>query len=140
MQSIRWTSLPAALMVLALPICVSLTRAESHGAVGNGTGSRYLDVVRRAGDALLKNGRDTYGEVQSGIILSNLDPGNGRPREGRDADGYRPQWGMGYGVNTSAMFATRCCTYAETTILTMLALHEHFAGLNPEVPVSDITR
>ena len=39
----------------------------------------YLEVVRRSADALLENGRDTYGTRHSGLILSLLRRKDGRP-------------------------------------------------------------
>ncbi|MCA9063033.1 MAG: hypothetical protein KDA96_08240 [Planctomycetaceae bacterium] len=43
------------------------------------SGSRFLTVVRRAVDVILENGRDTYGDQHSEMIISVLDRKNGRP-------------------------------------------------------------
>lgn len=41
--------------------------------------SRFLNVVRRTVDVILENGRDTYGDQHSEMIISVLDRKNGKP-------------------------------------------------------------
>ncbi|MEZ5945038.1 MAG: hypothetical protein R3C18_26935 [Planctomycetaceae bacterium] len=45
----------------------------------SGSESPYLTVVRRTVDVILENGRDTYGDQHSEMIISVLDRRNGKP-------------------------------------------------------------
>ncbi len=47
------------------------------------------------------------------ICYAHTDSGNPRPLERKKSDGYSPAWGMGYGINTTAMFALLCHTRQE---------------------------
>ncbi|MCB1086699.1 MAG: hypothetical protein KDM63_06615 [Verrucomicrobiae bacterium] len=65
------------LLVQSAMACLAIFWVGSR--VGAASDDRYLAVVRRALDAILENGRDTYGEERSGMILSVLDRSTGKP-------------------------------------------------------------
>lgn len=56
--------------------CITLVFASFTSADDD---SKYLAVVKRASDVILENGRDSYGEQKSGMILSVLDRSTGKP-------------------------------------------------------------
>ncbi|MFA8020255.1 hypothetical protein [Bremerella cremea] len=59
---------------LALNVSHAVSAAEPASS-----DTKYLEVVRNTVDKILENGRDTYGEQQSGMILSVLDRKTGKP-------------------------------------------------------------
>lgn len=73
---------PAIVGVIAAAGIMSLCLASQ--ARGEDVPS-YLDIVRRYADAMIERGRDTYGPVHSGLILSALDRMTLRPLTTRPA-------------------------------------------------------
>ncbi len=63
---------------LAADLLIEKLTAGAGGAHTE-SNAKYLDVVRRTADVILENGRDTYGEQKSGMILSLLDRKTARP-------------------------------------------------------------
>jgi hypothetical protein len=61
---------PTIIVVLAAMGIMSLSLAtQARGAEAQS----YLDVVRKYADTIIEKGRDTYGPIHSGLILSALD-------------------------------------------------------------------
>ena len=65
------------LLVLIVALLISPpTHTLADASAGK---SRFLNVVRRTVDVILENGRDTYGDQHSEMIISVLDRKNGKP-------------------------------------------------------------
>jgi len=83
-----------------MPACVCYAGGAPGGPV-------YLDVVRRYADTLLDKCRDTYGPIQSGLILSGFDRTAMKPLTTRPApsagirrgDRSGPAWAPMTGAN-----------------------------------------
>ena len=63
-------------MVLRIALLSCLVTCCASAAVAD---DPYLSAVRRAADALLTNGLDTYGPQKSAMMLSVLDRKTGKP-------------------------------------------------------------
>lgn len=78
--------------VLLLTIIIVFAKCSTNQDVKipSAKNEKYLYVVQRTIDSLLVNGRDIYGEVHSGMILSILDCKDGKPLKESDLQGTLP--------------------------------------------------
>lgn len=68
--------IPLSLTAFAFLIATPLLATDPAKPPAN---TEYLDIVRRAADALLENARDNIGTRHSGMIMSVLDPKTAKP-------------------------------------------------------------
>ena len=92
---------------------LALECSEAAGRVDTETGELLKVLAARQDHGFLSLPHDPSVAERGFVYCAYTDSGRPRPRYG--TEGYSRHWGMGYGVNTTAMFALQC--YARGTQL-----------------------